>query len=140
MEFIFDKIIEYKSHCLNENITNVDQKAILDDLNARISSMPASQRGAIIDLLTSLRDNGGMLVPSKMPPKTSGVEATTPAPTTPAGSTQTTPTPEKVPAKQPADVEKEKQAALDQNKKTAENMATQQTIAAANQAAGYAKG
>ena len=137
MKSLFDNIINNYKNSLSENVTQSDQKAIIDDLNARIASMPPEQKGAIIDLLTSLKDVGGSLAPGIKMPQQPAVTDTTPiTPVTPQQEPQQTDQADQ----NTAEVEKQKQEIENQNKKSAENLARQQTIAAGNQSAGYAKG
>lgn len=131
MNSIFDRIVEYNIESLKENVTQADQDALLNDLNSRLASMPPAQRGAIMDLLTNLKNSGGTLVPGVKTQQTiSAIEPQEPA-IADTTKTDTTAAPQ---------TEKEKETIDSENKKSAENLARQQVVTAGNQSSGYAKG
>lgn len=134
MKSQFDKIFNDRMVSIQEVATQAQDKAILADLNAKIQSLPPTEKGPIMDLLTSLQNMGGRLVAS--PKLASPSAGTTDA--VKAGMQTTPTTPETTTGKQPEAVKPPSPEETKQ--KTAQNVALAQAKAAGDAAAGYAKG
>jgi len=136
MNSLFDQIYNSKMSALTEVVTQSQNKDIIDDLNAKLASLPPAERGNIADLLTSLQNVGGRLVPNTK--KAESGELTGKLAT---GSTQTMADMENPAAAGVTKPEPVKPPTPEETKqKTAQNVALAQAKQAGDQAAGYAKG